>query len=108
MATNYVADGTTLNWTATTAVDSGDLVIVGTLVGVAIDDIASGAVGAVQIAGVVECDKEASLAVSQGDKLYCDAISGELDKTETSQTFAGHAFEAEATSTSTVKVILNV
>jgi len=105
---NYIADGETIDYTAGADISSGDLVVVGTLVGVAVDDIDSGDTGVVRIAGVVEVDKEASLDVSQGDALYCDATSGELDKTETAQTYAGRAYADSGTSATTVKVILNV
>jgi len=108
MATNYIADGQTVDYTSGATIAAGDLVVVGGLVGVAIDDMVSGDVGVVRIAGVVEVDKQASLVVAQGDLLYCDATSGELDKTAASQTLAGTAFSAEIAGTSTVKVILNV
>lgn len=109
MATNYIADGATVDYANGTgsAISSGDLVIVGKRVGVAKDDIANGSTGVVHIEGVFEVPKEASLAVSQGDLLYCDATSGELDKTATSQTLAGYAYAAELAATTTVKVKLN-
>lgn len=104
----YIADGETIDVVAASDLAAGDLVIVGTLVGVAIDDTLTGATAVVRIAGVVEVPKEASLDVSQGDLLYCDVTSGELDKTATAQTLAGHAYEDSGVAATTVKVILNV
>lgn len=108
MANNYVADGATIDYTSGATIASGDLVIAGELVGIAIDDMVSGDVGVVRIAGVVEVAKEAPLVISQGDLLYCDVTSGELDKTDTSQTLAGRAYADAASADTTVKVILNV
>lgn len=109
MATNFVKEGETLTYTNATgtAIASGDLVIIGQRVGVALVDIANAASGAVAVEGVFEVDKEASLAVAQGDLLYCNATSGELDKTATAQTLAGYAAAASATAATTVQVKLN-
>ena len=109
MADNFIQEGKTLEYTNDTgsAIASGDLVKVGVRVGVALVDIANGSSGAVAMSGVYEVDKEASLAVTQGDLLYLDATSGELDKTTTDHTLAGYAFATEATSSTTVKVCLN-
>jgi len=109
MADNLVQAGKNIDYTNGTgsAIAAGDLVIIGQRVGVALVDIAAGATGAVAMEGVYEVDKEALLAVTQGDLLYCDATSGELDKTALDQTLAGYAFASEATSTTTVKVKLN-
>ena len=108
MATNYIADGATVDWVATAAVESGDLVVIGNIVGVALDDIANGATGVVLISGVVKVPKQASLVVAQGDLLYCNETGGELDKTAASQTLAGTAYAAELAASTTVKVLLNV
>lgn len=107
MATNYVADGATVDYVAGSAIASGDLVVIGELVGVANDAIANGATGVVHVQGVFSVPKEAGLAVTQGDILYCDATGGELDKTNTG-TQAGKAYADAAGGDSTVKVILNV
>lgn len=108
MAGNKVQDGNVINYTNATGVDiaSGDLVVIGTRVGVALVDIADGAAGAVAVTGVYEVPKEAALAVTQGDLLYADATSGELDKTDTN-TLAGYAFADAAGAADTVQVKLN-
>jgi len=109
MSTNFIQEGNTLTYTNATgsAIAAGDLVIIGQRVGVASVAIANGTSGAVAVSGVFEVPKEASLAVEQGDLLYCDATSGELDKTATAQTLAGYATAASATDTTTVQVKLN-
>lgn len=109
MATNYIANGNTVDYANSSGsdIESGDLVIIGERVGVAKDDIDDGSTGVVQMRGVFSVDKEASLAVTQGDLLYADATSGELDKTASEQTLAGYAYASAAAADGTVKVALN-
>jgi predicted RecA/RadA family phage recombinase len=109
MAANKVQDGNIIDYTNATGSDiaAGDLVVIGTRVGVALVDIADGAAGAVAVTGVYEVPKEAALAVTQGDLLYADVTSGELDKTALDQTLAGYAFADAAGAASTVHVKLN-
>lgn len=108
MAKNYKEAGERITWTnGGSAVAAGDLVVIGVRIGVALVDVAAGASGAVAMTGVFEVPKEAALAVTQGDLLYCDATSGELDKTATAQTLAGYAFADAAGAASVVLVKLN-
>ena len=109
MATNKVQDGAAITYANATGSDiaSGDLVVIGERVGVALVDIADGASGAVAMEGVYEVSKEASLVVDQGDVLYADATSGELDKTSTDPPLAGYAFASSAGADTTVQVKLN-
>ncbi|MCK5681192.1 DUF2190 family protein [bacterium] len=109
MSQNSIQTGNIIDYANASGSDiaSGDLVVIGLRVGVAQVGIADGASGAVAMTEVHEVPKEASLAVTQGDLLYCDETSGELDKTATAQTLAGYAFAAAATSDSTVLVKLN-
>ena len=109
MSVNKIQAGDVITYTAGSSetIAAGDPVVIGTRVGVALVDIAASASGSVAMSGVYEVDKEASLAVTQGDLLYCNETSGELDKTATSQTLAGYAFAASAASATTVQVKLN-
>lgn len=67
MATNYVQEGKTLNYTAGADITSGQFVLIGTIGGVAKTDIVSGKTGAVHVCGVFSLPK-ASGAVTQGAK----------------------------------------
>ena len=109
MSVNLIQAGNIIEYTNGTGsnIAAGDLVKIGVRVGVALVDIDNGDAGSVAMSGVYEVDKEASLAVAQGDLLYLDATSGELDKTATSQTLAGFAFAASAGSATVVQVSLN-
>lgn len=105
---NFIQNGERITWTnAGTAVAAGDLVKIGVRIGVAAVDIANGASGAVAMSGVFEVKKEAPLVITQGDLLYCDATSGQLDKTATAQTLAGYAFESAVSAATVVLVKLN-
>ncbi len=109
MAANYVQDGNVLDYTnGGSAIASGDLVVVGVKVGVALGAIAATTgTGQVAMSGVVEVTKQGTLVGTEGDLLYCDATSGQLDKTSSAQTLAGYAAASELSAATTVKVVLN-
>ena len=52
MATNFVQAGDVIDYTAGADIASSDVVVVGSLVGVAHNDIANGSVGPVGVSGV--------------------------------------------------------
>ena len=80
MATNYVQEGNAITWTnAGTAVASGDVVKIGQTLGVALDAIANGASGAVQIKGVFTVPKVTAAVIAQGESLTWDVSAGKFD-----------------------------
>lgn len=107
MATNYVQEGKTLNYTAGADITSGQFVLIGTIGGVAKTDIANGKTGAVHICGVFSIPK-ATGAVTQGAKLYWDESESEVTTTATDNTLIGVAAAAAASGDSNVHVLLNV
>lgn len=108
---NKIADGQTLAWTNGTGSDvaSGDVVVVGDLVGIASSDIADTATGSVVVQEglVAEVPLAPSLTVAQGAALYASATSAALTTTATSNTFAGHAYKAVDLATDVVQVRLS-
>lgn len=85
MANNSIGPGDILDYTnGGSAIASGDPVVMGDLVGVALVDIASGETGSVQIAGAFTLPKIAGTAWAQGDKLDWDASVGAFGKGITS------------------------
>ncbi len=110
MATNHIQEGRVMPWTNGTGSDvsSGDVVLVGTIVCVALGDIADGDAGQLAIAEVFALPKNTSLAIAQGDVVYWDVADAELNKTATDNYAAGKAFEAAAEAATTVKVKLNI
>jgi len=108
MASNYVQEGEALNYTPSGAdVASGDLVIIGTIAGVAKTDIADGETGAVHICGVFSLPK-ASGAVTQGAKLYWSSTNSNVTTTASGNTLIGVAAAAAASGDASIPVLLNV
>lgn len=110
MATNHFQPGKVLDWTNDTGEDvvSGELVLIGVLAGVALTDIADGAVGAVQVEEVFELPKTESQAVTAGAVVYKDASTGLVTTTSSENTRIGVAVQAAGASDATVRVKLNV
>lgn len=106
MAAKFVSEGKVLRYTTTPAVARGDVVVIGSLVGVALEDIPAGGTGAVAISGIFEVPK-AAVAVTQGAKLYCILVSKIFTTAATDNVFAGYAAEDAATGDATVRILLH-
>lgn len=92
---NHIQKGEYLDVLASAAYTSGQLVIEGNLVGVAVADIASGAVGAIATEGVYSFEKEAAATLVQGDVAYYDTATKKLDATNTNPA-VGHVVAVSA------------
>lgn len=80
MANNYVQPGNVLDYTNTgSAIVAGALVVIGGLLAVALDDIANGATGPVQIKGVFTLPKVSGAVIGQGESLTWDVSAGAFD-----------------------------
>ncbi|WP_168404435.1 capsid cement protein [Erwinia amylovora] len=112
MAKNYQQDGTTLDYQNGTAkaIQAGDAVAVGGIVGVAHDDIPEGLWGLLHTTGVFVLQKSA-VAVIAGQKMYLvegkltTAAAGEGKET-VPYSLAGTAWTSAAADESTVAVRL--
>lgn len=104
---NYKEKGDVLDYTNATGSDiaSGDVVIVGNLVGIAVTDILDTEAGAVNLTGAYELTKDTPLAISQGDELFWSVADQEVTKTATDKPL-GTAFVAAASNDTTVIVKL--
>lgn len=109
MAQIHVQEGKVMTWTNGTgsAVVAGEVVVVGTLVGVALGDIAAAAEGELAIAEVWTLPKEAPLVISQGDLVYWDDTNNNIDKTNTN-VLAGRCWKSAVSAATEVEVLLNV
>lgn len=81
MATNHIQPGRVIDWVngSGAAVDSGDVVVMGNLLGVALADIASTATGPVAIDGVFRVPKVSGAVIAQGESLTWDVSAGAFD-----------------------------
>lgn len=80
MATNYVQNGEVLAYTnAGSAISSGDVVVIGNLVGIALTDIATDETGSVALEGVFTVPKVSAAVIAQGEKVIWDASAGAFD-----------------------------
>lgn len=104
---NYVQRGDTLDVTAAAAVASGDVVIVGSIIGIANVDAAIGETFALDVVGVFTLPKTSALAISVGDVLYYDAANKVVNKTASGNTKIGVAVTAAANPSPSVNVRLN-
>jgi len=107
MTSKYKQPGDVIDYTATAAIASGDVVVIGTKVGVALGAIANGSVGSVQVVGVFTLAKKSADVVAQGAALYWDAANKYLTVTSSGNTLAGYAFNAAAAGIAVADVKLN-
>lgn len=114
MAKNYVQEGDIINWTNSTgsAVASGDVVVIGQTLGVALVAIAAGAVGAVALEGVFTLPKVTGAVIAAGETLVWDVSAGKFDDNQATPAAgdisgaAAVAFEAAGNGATTLKVRL--
>jgi len=104
---SYVQHGHTIDYTPSSAVAAGDVVVLNDLVTVAPRPIAANKLGAVCVEGVFELPK-ASGAIGQGAIVYWDSTNSNITTTSTSNKRAGKAAVAAASGDTTVKVLLNI
>ena len=85
---NFVQNGSNLTVTLSSAVSSGDIVVVGDLVGVAVTDIAASGSGAIATDGVFEFDRASGSTLAVGDVGYVNS-SGKITDTTTNNDAVG-------------------
>lgn len=80
MATNYGQDGCVIPWTnGGSAKSSGDVVVIGKILGVCLVDIGAGATGSVAVHGAYDVPKVSGAVIAQGENLTWDASAGAFD-----------------------------
>ena len=103
MNARYWQRGETLDYTAEEAVANGQVVSLGNRIGVAGNDIAEGATGALHVTGVYVM-KKASEKIAMGTQVYYDATADEITTTEKGNVPAGYAAATAEASDTTVLV----
>lgn len=80
MATNYISEGKVWQYTNSgSAISSGDVVVMGNVIGVALVDIANGATGSVAVEGVFDLPKVDAAVIGIGETLTWDVSEGKFD-----------------------------
>ncbi len=99
--TSKIRDGDIIQYLAGSNIVSGQPVVIGNRIGIAINDIASGASGAVEMTGCYSVTKVSAQAWAAGDEIFWDASASKFTTVGTANTFAGHAMDIAANPTST-------
>jgi predicted RecA/RadA family phage recombinase len=108
MSTNFIEKGEVLNYSATTKnISSGDLVIIGSIAGVAKTDIAIGETGAVHITGVYSLAK-ANDTITQGAKVYWNNINSNVTTNKLDSVLIGVAANNTISSDDFAQILLNI
>lgn len=87
-------------------VTSGQLVIVGSLIGVAEHDAAAGDPVTIDTAFCGDFPKTSALAIAVGDKLYYDSTAKVVNKTSSGNTLVGIAVDVSANPSSYARLKL--
>lgn len=106
MAKNYIQDGLTMDYRngGAVAVVSGSPVVVGAVVGIALETIPVGGDGTLLMSGVWSLPKATATTFGKGDKVYVkDSL---MTATPTDAVFAGYAWQAAQNGSNAVQVKL--
>lgn len=104
--TETQVNGDILDLTMTDDVSSGDIVVVGKIVGVAQINALTGEVCPVKLTGVHKLPKTSANALAVGGTIYATATSGEITSTSSGNTKAGYVVEAAGNGVTEVVVRL--
>lgn len=107
MATNYIQAGTNLTLTAPYDRLSGEAALIGSIFGVAQNDVLSGASGVFATEGVWSLPKVSTDVVALGATLYWNDTNKNFTVTSSGNTKVGVAVESAGNPSATVKVKLN-
>lgn len=105
---NFIQSGRTLLVSTPADTKSGDLVVVGSLFGIAYCDAASGADVEIGTEGVFELPKTAEQAWTVGAKIYWDGANKCATTTASGNTLIGHAVMGAANPSAFGQVRLSI
>ncbi len=105
MAETYI-QGNTIQGTAAADLTSGDVAVLGTFVGIVINDAKAGDVVAYQLDGAYKFPKTTGTAFIAGDSVYWDATNKKAIAASSDHTYIGRAMYASASTVDTVIVRL--
>lgn len=104
---NYVQEGKTLAFTTPTGgVTSGQAILVGVLLAIAVADYAETVVGQYAVRGVFSIVKVTTDVIAEGVALYWDDTAKKLTVTASGNTKVGYATAAAGNGATTVNILL--
>jgi predicted RecA/RadA family phage recombinase len=105
----FVQAGESIDYTPVSAVKAGQVVVQGSMIGVAKTPIAANTLGALAVGGVFEFPKATGTgkAIAAGKKVYWDATNKQATETSSGNTFLGKTVAAVGDSDATVRVRLS-
>jgi predicted RecA/RadA family phage recombinase len=104
---NYVQKGENITVTAAAAASSGDIVKIGSMIGIAAADAAIGDDLDLATTGVFELPKVSTDVLAVGDTVYFKSADGNVTSTASGNTKMGVAVTAAGNPSGTVNVRLN-
>lgn len=107
MTTKFVMSGDVIDYVAGSNITSGQVILIGTRIGVALAAIASGATGAVRVLGIFNLNKLSTDVVTVGAALYWDNGNSRLTLTSAGNTLAGYATAAAGNGVTNVEISIN-
>lgn len=103
----YEKSGDIVTVTAPYNTTAGQGVLVGTLWGVALTSVSSGAQVEILVRGQATIAKTSATVIAAGDALYWDDTNRVVNKTTTSQLYVGKALAAAGNPSATVSVVFD-
>lgn len=104
--TRYVQKGEAVDYRPTENVAAGDVIVQGSLVGVARLDIEAGTLGSLAVVGVFDAPK-AFGEIAVGTPLYWDAENKQASVTQSGKQYLGKSVAFAADNDEVVRVLLN-
>lgn len=108
MNNQVLEPGDRLQLTAPYARSAGQGALIGSIFGVAVSDVASGAEGVFAVEGVFDITKLSTDTPAQGAKLYWDDTNKRLTTTSMSNTLVGVATRAQISGDTTARIRLGI
>nr|DAI45274.1 MAG TPA: protein of unknown function DUF2190 [Caudoviricetes sp.] len=104
--TRYVQKGDAVDYRPTEAVTAGDVIVQGSLIGVARLDIEAGTLGSLAVVGVFDVPKRTG-AIAVGTPLYWDAANKVATATQSGNPYLGKSVQSAESGDEVVRVLLN-
>ena len=104
--TRYVQKGEAVDYRPSEAVAAGDVIVQGSLVGVARLDIEAGTLGSLAVVGVFDVPKVYG-EIAVGTPLYWDAENKQATVTQSGKPYIGKSVAFAADNDEVVRVLLN-